>query len=89
MGYCENLPRLKLWLVCRKESGALKVSAKIFFESCMPNLMNFFEQTWKYEILIFDLLNLIRLAPYIKDSETLKWLNFNLRNSLANLKAHY
>lgn len=73
----------------RKESGALKVSAKIFFESCMPNLMNFFEQTWKYEILIFDLLNLIRLAPYIKDGETLEWLNFNLRNSLANLKAHY
>ena len=69
----------------RNESGPLKVSAKIFFESCMPNLMNFFEKAWEYEILLFDSINLARLAPYIKDNKTHNWVSYNLKNSLSKL----
>tara|TARA_B100000886_G_scaffold340228_1_gene308525 strand:- start:3591 stop:4451 length:861 start_codon:yes stop_codon:yes gene_type:complete len=69
----------------RKEIGALKISAKIFFENCMPNLMKFFEDTWKDEIKIFDSLNLARLSPYVKDKETEDWLTISLKNSLNQL----
>ncbi len=69
----------------RNLKGPRNASAKLFFESCIPNQLSIYKKVWKYEILLLNALNLSRLIPYIKDGNTKEWVLRKLRESLKEI----
>ena len=67
----------------RDLKGPEKANAKIFFLNCLPSQIYIYVKVFKKEILMFDALNLARLAPYIKDKNTRTWIINSLDNSLS------
>ena len=69
----------------RNIKGPRHASAKLFFQSCMPNQISIYNKVWKSEILLLNSLNLSRLIPYIKDENTKQWVLSKLRESLKEI----
>ena len=65
--------------------GPRNASAKLFFQSCIPNQLSIYNKVWRHEILLLNALNLSRLIPYIKDVNTKKWVLSKLRESLKEI----
>ena len=70
----------------RHLDGPANASAKLFFQSCLPNQLDLYNKVWGKQISLFNGLNLARLIPYIKDDKTKIWVNKNLKKALAELK---
>ena len=69
----------------RNLKGPRNASAKLFFQSCIPNQLSIYNKVWRHEILLLNALNLSRLIPYIKDVNTKKWVLSKLRESLKEI----
>ena len=65
--------------------GPRNASAKLFFQSCIPNQLSIYNKVWRYEILLLNALNLSRLIPYIKDKNTKQWVLSKLKDSLKEI----
>ena len=65
--------------------GPRNASAKLFFQSCIPNQLSIYNKVWRYEIQLLNALNLSRLIPYIKDENTKQWVLSKLKDSLKEI----
>ena len=65
--------------------GPRNASAKLFFQSCIPNQLSIYNKVWRYEIKLLNALNLSRLIPYIKDKNTKQWVLSKLKDSLKEI----
>ena len=70
----------------RHLKGPANASAKLFFQSCLPTQINLYKKVWEKQISLLNALNLARLTPYIKDSETKNWIFRHFKESLVELK---
>jgi hypothetical protein len=67
----------------RQCSDPIKLKGKIFLASAYPKYLDNHLKNYKSQILIFEMLNLIRISPYIRDDITLEWLLLSL-NKLSS-----
>ncbi|GAM63814.1 hypothetical protein JCM19232_2224 [Vibrio ishigakensis] len=68
----------------RKENKNLALKGKMFCEIAYPNMIRTISRLYKKEVEILDLVNLLRIAPYInpKDNITKLWLDKALSKSI-------
>lgn len=70
----------------RKCSSPLLVKGKIFLASAFPEMINIIYQKYSLQSKIFELVNLLRIGPYLRDDLTCDWLVKSLQDSIEECK---
>ena len=63
-------------------SESVKIKSKIFCGYINKRLEELIDDKYKNEIMVFSLMSLLRIFPYVKDQETIKWLEQSLDHLL-------
>lgn len=71
----------------RNETSALRLRSQLFCESAFPDYLNILERIYQREMPIFKLMTVLRIAPYISDSDqkTVDWFNRAIKQILGSL----
>ena len=64
----------------RKCPNTLRVKAEILCNACMPTIIKSIETVYKQQVDVLTLLALLRIAPYIIDDVTHRWLISSLND---------
>jgi len=72
----------------RKEKSSLRLKGQLFCEAAYPNFIDSLLELYPYEMKLLEVMTILRIAPYIKESDTLTtdWFNKSLTKSLIKFK---
>lgn len=72
----------------RKEKAGLRLKGQLFCESAFPNFIDTLVQLYPREMKILEIMTILRIAPYIDESDnvTINWFNNSLCKSLKRQK---
>lgn len=70
----------------RKSPEPLKTKGQIFLSTAYPKVLDEISKRYFHQIAVFELLNLVRIAPYIRDEATCRWLMFSMQKFLNDYK---
>ncbi|GAM54717.1 hypothetical protein JCM19231_3805 [Vibrio ishigakensis] len=70
----------------RHEKQSLALKGRMFCESAYPDMITTISRLYEKEIELLELVNLLRIAPYIKESDkvTQDWLDKSLSKNIEN-----
>lgn len=66
----------------RKASPSIQLKAKIFCNQFYPKVLNMLRDLYPNQIKLVSMVNLARIAPYVKDPSTKHWLLQNINKCL-------
>jgi len=68
----------------RKEKASLKLKGQLFCEFAYPDFIDSLVNLYPYEMKLLDIMTLLRIAPYINDSDkvTIDWFNYSVSKIL-------
>lgn len=72
----------------RKEKSSLRLKGQLFCKKAYPNFIDTLIQLYPQEMKVLEIMTLLRIAPYIdeSDSVTINWFNKSLCKSLKRLE---
>lgn len=71
----------------RRESSALRLRSQLFCDGAFPDYLNIIKRIYCKEVPIFNLMTILRIAPYISktDRSTIEWFNRTIQRMLASV----
>lgn len=69
----------------RRRNAATRNRGMIFFRLALPDVADYVDEKMRSTFEIYELLNLLRIAPYVKDETTFRWLHEALSKQTREL----